>query len=121
MTLEEAKKIFNRHSETSNYTINGKDLCTAIDGYVFVIQTENGFNNVIFAKYSKGQKTLYTVLKLFVKFCLSNRIEYIRVEGSSNRYNFLSLMFPDCSVLKDTNNMERNIFYIRLREGDKND
>jgi hypothetical protein len=41
-------------------------------------------------------------------------IQYIRVEGTKNRYQFLSKMFPNTSILKDTEEKLRNVYYIKV-------
>lgn len=120
MILDEAKKIFNRYSETNNYIPDYEnDLAVVIDGYIFVIQAANGFNNVIFARIRTPEKTLLNVFETFKNFCLMNGIEFIRVEGTLYRYNFLSAMFPNSSFIKDYESPDRNIYYIKLRGKEK--
>lgn len=116
MTLDEAKKILSRFPETQDYIPDyDNDLCVLIDGYIFVVQTANGFNNVIFARIRTPEKTLLDVFESFKNYCLVNGIEFIRVEGTLYRYNFLSAMFPNSSFIKDYGNSDRNIYYIKLR------
>lgn len=116
MTIEKAKAIFDLDDETSGYLPDPKnDIVFEIDGYCFVIQTKNGFNNVIFAKFKDCNTTLRKVFLEFVKIMKEKNIMFIRIEGKGKRYRFLPKMFPKSSFLSETEN-DRTVFYVKIME-----
>jgi hypothetical protein len=116
MTIEQAKLIFDQDDETKGYIPDPEnDIVFEIDGYCFVIQAKNGFNNVIFAKFHDSKMTLRQVFFEFVKIIKEKNIQFLRIEGKGNRYGFLPKMFPKSSFLFETEN-GRTTFYIKSME-----
>ena len=116
MTIEQAKLIFDQDNETKGYIPDPEnDIVFEIDSYCFVIQTKNGFNNVIFAKFKDSKMTLRQVFSEFVKIIKEKNILFLRIEGKGNRYRFLPKMFPKSSFLSETEN-GRTTFYIKVME-----
>lgn len=111
--LDTAKEIFEKNSETTGYIPDYvNDYCFFIDNYIFVIQTRNGFNNIIFAKSGKCFCTLKNVFEQLVMKLKQLGINYVRVEGSKKRYNFLTRMFNYPYAVEPNDN--RNIFYFKI-------
>lgn len=116
MNVYKAKQIFDKDPETKGYVPDEEnDLAFVIDGYCFVIQTKNGFNNVIFAKFQDGKTTLRQVFSEFVGIIKEKDILFLRIEGKGNRYRFLPKMFPKSSFVSETEN-GRTTFYIKVME-----
>lgn len=116
MTVEQAKLVFERDDETKGYIPDSEnDLVFCIDSYCFVIQTKNGFNNVIFAKFKDSKMTLKQVFSEFVKIIKEKNILFLRIEGKGNRYQFLPKMFPKSCFLSETEN-GRTTFYVKVME-----
>lgn len=114
--LEAAAKIFADDAETESYVPDfDNDIGIIIDAYVFVVQTKDGFNNVIFAKdeEDKSSMTLRDVFGIFYLFCFYHKLQFLRIEGSPRRYKFLKKMFPFCHFVQEKN-QGRNIFYVKL-------
>ena len=91
------------------------DLCIEIGGIMYLIQTTDGFNNVVcFRVNKKSDVTTLASFHMFRLWAVARDIQYIRVEGSERRYNFLKNI--DCiSVRRDPSSPEgRNVFYVRL-------
>lgn len=113
ITLDEAKKVFELYPETKAYVPDYEhDIALTIDSYVFVIQTKDGYNNVIFAINGKPMMSLKMVMTAFRLICIIYGIEHLRIEGTPRRYGFLSKMFTDTQFYKEDND-KRNIFYVR--------
>lgn len=64
-----------------------KDYIFLFFGYAFLIETKNGCNNVIVYRFQKTKVTFLKAMIFFLKYCRSNRIQYIRVKGK--KYSFL--------------------------------
>ena len=98
--------------ETKNYKPCDSDKFVKIGGYLFAVQ-KNG--NVIMKKCFDSHFSIYEVFRCFRIWCMSSvGIQYLRVEGTKTRYNFLKRMFPHTSILKDDEEKERNVFYIKV-------
>lgn len=115
MTLNQFKKIWARlpqDSETKTYEPCDKDKFINIGGYLFAIQ-KNG--NVIMKKCEADPRfSLLEVFRAFRAYLIKNEIQYIRIEGTPRRYNFLKKMFLHCSILKDNRIKDRNVFYVKV-------
>lgn len=114
MTKKEFKRIWDllpEDDETKDYTPSDSDRFVQISGYLFAVQKSG---NVIMKKCGESAFTLYEVLRAFRVWCKTMRIQYIRIEGDTTRYNFLRRMFPHDSVLKDDEVKDRNVFYVKL-------
>ena len=128
-------KIFNYHvwnrlvpndKELQVRAVRG-DNVFASNGFLFLIQRKNDYNNIICFKLSqcspvnnfrkcKGQTFMKAVIECYLFFKM-NGIKYFRVEGNTKRYFFLqkfgkkSRLF---NLIKDGNITERNIFYGKI-------
>ena len=114
MTKTEFKRIWDllpEDEETKNYSPSDSDKFVQISGYLFAVQ-ESG--NVIMKKWRKSAYTLGEVFRAFRIWLKTKGIQYIRVEGSEKRYNFLKKMFPNNSILRDFEEKNRNVFYIKV-------
>jgi hypothetical protein len=114
MTKTEFLKIWDtleRDGETRDYQPKDDDIFVKIGGYLFAVQKSG---NVIMKKCGESRFTLYEVFRAFRIWLKTKRIQYIRVEGNERRYNFLKKMFPQNSILKDFDEKNRNVFYIKV-------
>lgn len=90
-------------------------------GFAFLVNL-NG--NVICLRYKKSKTTFKEALRRFLKFCVTNEIQYLRVEGNCKRYNFLMNphLFPrlknkGLDVKKhftESERLGRNVFYVKV-------
>ena len=129
-------KIFNYHVWNRLVPLNDPELQVravrgdnvfASNGFLFLIQRTNDYNNIICFKLSqrspvnnfrecKGQTFMKAVIECYLFFKM-NGIKYFRVEGNTKRYFFLqkfgkkSRLF---NLIKDGNITERNIFYGKI-------
>lgn len=117
-------KVWNKlpKPEECNVTATEKDLLYVTGGYMFLIMTESEINNVVCFRYlPKGKTTFKEALRQFLYWCKNNHIQYLRVEGNTRRYNFITRpeFFPNLkknglSVIKDTSITDRNVFYVKV-------
>lgn len=99
-----------------NVVADKDDLVTEIGGILYLLQVNNGFNNVVCFRLRKSKMTTLQSFLKYRKWLISKGVRYIRVEGDKRRYKFLSrLNLGDgYKVFQDMNESERNVFYIRL-------
>lgn len=99
-----------------NVVAEKDDLVTEIGGILYLLQVNNGFNNVVCFRIGKSKMTTLQSFLEYRKWLISKNVRYIRVEGNKRRYKFLSrLNLGDgYSVFQDMDESERNVFYIRL-------
>ena len=112
--------IWNKYVDKSNNEINAEakdgDIVIKHNGLLFLLQTKNGYNNVIiFRKDEDSTDTRLSILQIILTLYKDYNIFYIRVEGRNNRYNFFYRTFKDYFV-KDFDIKERDVFYINLKE-----
>lgn len=118
VSAEEAERYTNRHSETRGYKHSAEDSAIAIDGYLFIVQRRNGFNNVILCRFGKSSHSIAEVFHCFREWLVSLGIGCIRVEGSIGRYRLLTRMFSDCPAVSEI--IEgREVFYILTGGGNE--
>jgi len=103
------------------------DNVFASNGFLFLIQRTNDYNNIICFKLSKcspvnnfreckGQTFIKAVVDCYLFFRL-NGIRYFRVEGNTKRYFFLQKFGKKTrlfNLVKDRSIMERNVFYGKI-------
>lgn len=115
MTKKEFLSIWEtlpKDEETASYVPDDSDKFVKIGGYLFAVQKSG---NVIMKKCAVSKFSLYEVFRCFRIWCISSvGIQYLRVEGKKTRYNFLKRMFAHTSILKDDEEKERNVFYIKV-------
>ena len=92
------------------------DLVVEIGGILYLLQINNGFNNVVCFRLKKSKMTTLQSFLEYRKLLISNGVEYIRVEGNKRRYWFLERQNPGAgyNVIQDIKECERNVFYIKL-------
>lgn len=103
------------------------DNVFASNGFLFLIQRTNDYNNIICFKLSKcspvnnfreckGQTFMKAIIDCYLFFRL-NGIRYFRVEGNTKRYLFLGKFGKKTrlfNLVKDGNITERNVFYGKI-------
>lgn len=103
------------------------DNVFASNGFLFLIQRTNDFNNIICFSLSKcspvnnfrkckGQTFMKAVIECYLFFKM-NGIRYFRVEGNTKRYFFLQKFGKKTrlfNLVKDGNITERNVFYGKI-------
>ena len=106
--------------------VRGDDVFSS-NGFLFLIQRTNGWNNIICFKLSqcspinefrkcKGQTFMKAVIECYL-FLKMNGIKYFRVEGNTRRYFFLQKFGKKTrlfNLVKDGHIKERNIFYGKI-------
>ena len=112
--------VWNKYVDKSNNEINAEakdgDIVIKHNGLLFLLQTKNGYNNVIiFRKDEDSTDTRLSILQIILTLYKDYNIFYIRVEGRNNRYNFFYRTFKDYFV-KDFDIKDRDVFYINLKE-----
>ena len=112
--------VWNKYVDKSNNEINAEakdgDIVIKHNGLLFLLQTKNGYNNVIiFRKDEDSTDTRLSILQIILTLFKDYNIFYIRVEGRNNRYNFFYRTFKDYFV-KDFGIKDRDVFYINLKE-----
>ena len=114
MTKTEFMRIWEtlpKDRETESYKPSDDDKFVRISGYLFAVQKTG---NVIMKKCGYPTFSLRETFKAFRIWCKCSGIQYLRIEGSRKRYNFLSKMFPRVSIIKDLECEDRNIFFVKL-------
>lgn len=99
------------NSEVSDYRIKDSDRIFVSRPYIFIVE-EKG--NVLLRKFTDGGNSIKRAFQKFEKFLREEKIQYIRVEGRKNRYRLLFRLFPGTSILQDSDEKERDIFYIKV-------
>lgn len=103
------------------------DNVFASNGFLFLIQRINDYNNIICFKLSqcspinefrkcKGQTFMKAVIECYL-FLKMNDIKYFRVEGNTRRYFFLEKFGKKTrlfNLVKDGYIKERNVFYGKV-------
>lgn len=103
------------------------DYVFSSNGFLFLIQRKNDWNNINCFKLSqcspinefrecKGQTFMKAVIECYL-FLKMNGIKYFRVEGNTRRYFFLQKLGKKTrlfNLVKDGNITERNIFYGKI-------
>ena len=106
--------------------VRGDDVFSS-NGFLFLIQRTNGWNNINCFKLSqcspinefrecKGQTFMKAVIECYL-FLKMNGIEYFRVEGNTRRYFFLQKFGKKTrlfNLVKDGHITERNVFYGKI-------
>ena len=129
-------KIFNYHvwnrlvpldnEELQVRAVRGDDVFSS-NGFLFLIQRKNDWNNINCFKLSqcspinefrkcKGQTFMKAVIECYL-FLKMNGIKYFRVEGNTRRYFFLQKFGKKTrlfNLIKDGSSTERNVFYGKI-------
>ena len=112
--------VWNKYVDKSNNEINAEakdgDIVIKHNGLLFLLQTKNGYNNVIiFRKDEDSTDTRLSILQIILTLFKDYNIFFFFFEGRNNRYNFFYRTFKDYFV-KDFGIKERDVFYINLKE-----
>lgn len=103
------------------------DYVFSSNGFLFLIQRKNDWNNINCFKLSqcspinefrecKGQTFMKAVIECYL-FLKMNGIKYFRVEGNTRRYFFLQKFGKKTrlfNLVKDGHIKERNVFYGKI-------
>ena len=106
--------------------VRGDDVFSS-NGFLFLIQRTNDWNNINCFKLSqcspinefrecKGQTFMKAVIECYL-FLKMNGIKYFRVEGNTRRYFFLQKFGKKTrlfNLVKDGHIKERNVFYGKI-------
>ena len=96
------------------------DIVEIVNGVAFLLQTTNGYNNIVSYRVEKSDKSIVWTLLEFCKILYSKyHIEYVRVEGDKGKYRFLDRLFTKKAVVKDDSVKERDVYYCNLNEAYK--
>jgi Uri superfamily endonuclease len=114
-------RVWNKFVDKNNKEINAEakenDIVIKHNGLLLLLQKENDCNNVIiFRKDKDFTDTRLTILLIILTLYSDYNIQYIRVEGRNNRYNFFYRVFNECFV-KDFDIKDRDVFYIDIKGG----
>ena len=95
------------------------DIVFESNGIAFLIQTKEGFNNIVAQRLHFRPGTFKEAVKDVRKVCIENGIQFIRVEGNARRYKFLVKMLAELfgtevDIVKDLSNKDRNIYYVKV-------
>jgi len=121
MKIEEWNEI-PKDEETDVIAEEG-DLCTVIDGVAFLVQTKNGFNNIVCIRTAPATQSILKTFCDFRLWCEENKIQYFRVEGISHTYKMLYLVCKegrkigaDCDVIfhyDESLYYESYVYYVK--------
>ena len=102
-----------KDNETCGYVPNENDLFYLIGNYLFAVETKNGINNIIMKKvFDNCDMSLREVIYSFKDALQNDDVQYIRIEGNTKRYMFLTKMFD--TLYKDPEITDRNVFYGKV-------
>ena len=91
------------------------DIVEKINGVLFLLQTENEGNNIVAYRVEKDDKNIiWTLYEYIILLATKYNIEYVRIEGRKNRYNFLKRVFSKREVIQDRAITERDVYYAHL-------
>ena len=98
-----------------NVVAQENDIVEKLDGVLFLLQTENDYNNVVAYRVEKSNAP---IIKTFLEYCLllynEHNIKYIRVEGDKNKYAFIKRFFKRKQAIKDKTVKNRDVYYCNL-------
>lgn len=119
MVIELSNNIWNKYVDKNNNEISAEakdnDIVLKHNGILLLLQRKNDYNNVIiFRKDEDTTDTRLTILQMILTLYKDFNIQYIRVEGRNNRYNFFYRTFKEYFV-KDFDVKNRDVFYINLK------
>ena len=93
------------------------DIVEKIDGVLFLLQTENEYNNIVAYRVEKSNES---IIKTLFEYCLllynEHNIKYVRIEGNKNKYAFIKRYFKRKQAIKDKTVKNRDIYYCNLKE-----
>ena len=109
--------VWNRIEKPENVNVVALegDILEKLDGVLFLLQTQNDYNNVVAYRVEKSSES---IIKTFLEYCLllynEHNIKYIRVEGDKNKYDFIKRFFNRTQAIKDKTVKNRDVYYCNL-------
>ena len=92
------------------------DIVEEVNGILFLLQTRNGYNNVV--AYRIKPDDHFIVWALY-EYCIllhdKYGIDFVRAEGDKGKYKFLERDFTTKEVRKDKQEKERDVYYVNLK------
>lgn len=103
--------------ENINVLAEEGDIVENIDGVMFLLQTRNGYNNVVAFRVNDSDKhIIWTLYSYCILLFEKHHIKYIRIEGDEEKYSFLKRHFSKKEVIKDREITDRDVYYCNLEE-----
>ena len=94
------------------------DIVINIGGVLFLVQRKHNYNNVVCFRVKETNVSIQKAFIQFGYYIMNKGVQYIRVEGNTKRYFFLSKLnvyFPKgFNCIRVDENENRNVFYIKL-------
>lgn len=118
MNIEDWNKI----KKPSNVDVKAEDgdIVEKVNGVLYLLQTNNGYNNIIAYRVEPSDKFIvWTLLEYCILIYEKYNIKYVRVEGDKGKYRFLERNFSRNIVRKDKNEKERDVYYCNLEKAYK--
>lgn len=110
-------KYWNSIEKPDNVNVEAAegDIVEQIDGVLFLLQTQNGYNNIVAYRVEKSSES---IVKTFLEYCLllynEYNIKYVRIEGDKNKYDFIKRFFKRNQAIKDKTVKNRDVYYCNL-------
>lgn len=93
------------------------DIVEKVNGVLYLLQTRNGYNNIIAYRVEESDKFIvWTLYEYCILIHDKYGIDYVRVEGDKGKYKFLEKAFNRNIVRKDRQEKERDVYYCNLKE-----
>ena len=91
------------------------DIVEVVNGVAFLLQTKDGYNNIVALRvYESDKNIVWTMLEFCKDLYSKYGIEYVRVEGKKGKYKFLERFFTKKMVVRDKSVKERDVYYCHL-------
>lgn len=91
------------------------DIVEEVNGVLFLLQTRNGYNNIVAYRIEKSDKLIvWTLYEYCILLHDKYGIDFVRVEGDKGKYKFLERAFTTKEVRKDKQEKERDVYYVNL-------
>ena len=91
------------------------DILEKVNGVLFLLQTKNGYNNVIAYRVENSPKSIVWTL---YEYCMlihdKHNIKCVRIEGDKGKYAFLERAFTRNEVRRDRTEKTRDVYYCNL-------
>lgn len=113
MTIEDWNKL--DKPDNVNAVAEEGDIVEEVHGVLLLLQTRNGYNNVIALRVKPDNH--FVIWTLF-EYCMllhdKYGIKFIRIEGDKGKYKFLERFFNRKCVVRDPSEKERDLYYWNL-------
>ena len=92
------------------------DIVEEVNGVLLLLQTRNGYNNVVAYRVEKSDRFIvWTLYEYCILLHDKYGIDFVRVEGDKGKYKFLERDFTIKEVRKDKQEKERDVYYVSLK------